>query len=352
MSHTPIQIGLLGLGTVGSGVVKMLRQNRLDLLAKTGCSVDVKKILVRDLEKDRRVEVDPALLTQDAWEILHDPDVQVVVEVIGGEAEAKDYVLAALRQGKHVITANKDLIAVHHRELKRVADEHGSLLLYEAAVAGAVPIVRTLKQSFAADRIREVKGIVNGTTNFILSKMTGEGVSYAEALEEAQELGYAEADPHADVSGLDAARKMAILASLAFGKPVSLADVDVTGIAEVTQEDVEAAKARGEVLKLIGRAHEARDGHLEVTVAPTALPAAHPLSQVGDCYNAVYVYGEALGEAMFYGRGAGEMPTASAVVGDLYQVLCEIAPPVEKVAWGVPVQPPVAETAKSLEMRV
>lgn len=338
MTRTTVKIGLLGLGTVGSGVVKMLRQNRLDLLAKTGCSVEVKKILVRDLEKERRVTVDPALLTQNARDLLHDPEIQLIVEVIGGESDAKDFILEALRRGKHVITANKDLIAVHHRELKQTADENGALLLYEAAVAGAIPIVRTLKQSFAADRIREVMGIVNGTTNFILSKMTAEGVSYQAALREAQELGYAEADPHADVSGLDAARKMAILASLAFGKPVSLADVDLQGISHLTPADIEAAAARGEVLKLIGRARE-DNGQLQVTVTPTSLPAGHPLAQVGDSYNAVYVYGEALGEAMFYGRGAGEMPTASAVVGDLYHVLCTAYPQPEPLPSGNAIHP-------------
>lgn len=321
MNHQVVKIGLLGLGTVGSGVVKFLRQQAEELARKSGYKVEIKKILVRDLLKKRRVDVPRELLTQNVWEIVQDPEIQIVIEVMGGERETKDYVQAALEIGKHVITANKDLIALHSPELYRVAESNGCELLYEAAVAGAIPIVRVMKQSFAADRIHEVMGIVNGTTNFILSKMAGEGVAYEDALREAQELGYAEANPFADVSGLDAARKMAILGSIAFDRPIALSDVQVSGIADVTQADVLRAREQQAVIKLIGRARREESGPITVEVKPMLLPASHPLAGVSDCFNAVYVYGEALGEAMFYGRGAGEFPTASAVVGDLLAVL-------------------------------
>jgi homoserine dehydrogenase len=320
MERRVVKVGLLGLGTVGSGVVKMLRHNQEELGQKSGYDVEIQRILVRDLNKTRAVDVDRNLLTRDVRDILEDPEVRIVIEVMGGEEQTKDIVLAALRAGKHVITANKDLVALHGAELHSAADANNVELLYEAAVAGAIPIVRVLKHSFAGDNVREVMGIVNGTTNYILTKMTAEGAAYEDALAEAQALGYAEADPHADVSGLDAARKMAILASISFRQAVPLANVDLTGIEQVTKQDVEDAKASGEVIKLIGRARREGDS-IAVSVSPMRLPEEHPLAKVGDCFNAVYVYADALGEAMLYGRGAGEMPTASAVVGDLLAVL-------------------------------
>lgn len=318
-SHV-VKVGLLGLGTVGSGVVKMLRENRRELLHKSGCELEIAKILVRDLDKPRGVAVDRQLLTRDVREILDDPEVRIVIEVMGGEDETCEIVLDALQAGKHVITANKDLLALHGAQLHQAADASGVELLYEAAVAGAIPIVRVLKHSFAGDNVREVLGIVNGTTNYILSKMSAEGAAYEEALREAQALGYAEANPHADVSGLDAARKMAILASISFRCPVPLTAVSRIGIENVTTKDMEQARAQGQVIKLIGHAKRVGDA-IEVSVAPKRLPAEHPLAKVNDCFNAVYVYADALGEAMLYGRGAGEMPTASAVVGDLLAVL-------------------------------
>jgi homoserine dehydrogenase len=315
-----IGIGLLGLGTVGSGVVRLLGDVQERLLAKTGWRAEIKRILVRDPQKERRVQVSPALLTTSAQEVLEDPEVHVVVEVIGGVCEAREYVLRALQSGRHVITANKDLIAEYGEELQEVARRHGTLLFYEAAVAGAIPIIRTLKQSFSLVSLQEVLGIVNGTTNFILTKMAAERVSFAEALQEAQRLGYAEADPHADVSGLDAARKMSILASLAFDRVFTPADVRVEGITHLTQEDLERAAAEDQVIKLVGRAVRNGD-RVEISVAPTPLPRSHPLAQVSGCYNAVYVYGDAFGETMYYGPGAGSLPTASAVIGDLFTLL-------------------------------
>ncbi|MCX7570875.1 homoserine dehydrogenase [Tumebacillus sp. DT12] len=318
--HPVVKIGLLGLGTVGSGVVKMLENHPEALLERSGNDVEITKILVRDLDKQRAVDVPRERLTQNVAEIIQDPEIDIIIEVMGGEEETKQIVLAALEQGKHVVTANKDLIALHGAELSRIAEENGVELHYEAAVAGAIPILRALRQSMAADQIVEVMGIVNGTTNYILSKMTGEGASYDEVLAEAQMLGYAEADPYADVSGLDAARKMAILASIAFHRPVALADVAIQGIEKITQEKIAAARAQGGVIKLIGRAQRVGADVL-VSVGPMVLSNDHPLALVNDSYNAVHVRGEALGEAMFYGRGAGMMPTASAVVGDLLAVL-------------------------------
>lgn len=320
MGCKKVNIGLLGLGTVGSSVVQVIKQNRCDLIEKSGYEVDVKKVLVRDLQKKRAVDVEAHLLTQSAYEVLHDPEISIIVEVMGGVHEAREFVLEALQAGKHVITANKDLLALHGQELYHVAVEHGRELFFEAAVAGAIPIVRTLQQSLAAERISEVLGIVNGTTNYILTKMTDENVSFQETLQEAQALGYSEADPHSDVSGMDAARKMAILASIAFSHPVSLADVRVQGITHLSQADVQQAKEQGSVIKLVGRAKRVGET-IEVSVEPTLLAETHPLAKVSGCYNAVYVYGEAFGETMFYGPGAGGLPTASAVVGDLLAVL-------------------------------
>lgn len=313
-------IGLLGLGTVGSGVVQMLADASERLERLSGAQAEIKRILVRDRAKERQVVVPPHLLTQEMRDILEDPEIHVVIEVMGGLERTHEYVRQSLAHGKHVITANKDLIAVHGAELQALAAHHGVALSYEAAVGGAVPIIRALQQSFAGDEIEEIMGIVNGTTNYILSKMTAEEAPYEEVLAEAQRLGYAEADPHADVSGLDAARKMAILATLAFGEPVALSDVAVQGIEEVTHADILLANGNKQVIKLIGRARRTADG-LEVSVAPTALPATHPLAGVHDVFNAVYVYGKACGEAMFYGRGAGMMPTASAVIADLLAIL-------------------------------
>lgn len=299
--HNVVKVGLLGLGTVGSGVVKMLENHPGALLERSGNDVEISKILVRDLDKQRSVDVPRERLTQHVAEIIQDPEIDIIIEVMGGEEETKQIVLAALEQGKHIVTANKDLIALHGAELSRIAEENGVELHYEAAVAGAIPILRMMRQSLAADHIEEVMGIVNGTTNYILSKMTGEGASYAEVLAEAQALGYAESDPHADVSGLDAARKMAILASIAFHRPVSLCDVAVQGIEEITQEKIAAAREQGGVIKLIGKAVRVGEG-VQVSVEPTVLLNNHPLAQVNDSFNAVHVRGEALGEAMFYGR--------------------------------------------------
>jgi homoserine dehydrogenase len=315
-----ISIGLLGLGTVGSGVVKIIENHQDKLIHQVGCPVVIKKILVQEVHKLRSIEVDANLLTSNADEIIFDKDIDVIIEVMGGIVETKDYLLSALRQGKHVVTANKDLMALHGSELLTVAAEHGCDLFYEASVAGGIPILRSLVDGLASDRITQLMGIVNGTTNYILTKMSDEGRSYDEVLKEAQELGFAEADPTSDVEGLDAARKMTILATLGFSMHIDLEDVSVEGISKVTDEDLWYGKQLGYTMKLIGYAH--REGEkVEVSVAPTFLSNNHPLASVQNEYNAVYVYGEAVGETMFYGPGAGSLPTATAIVSDLVAVI-------------------------------
>ena len=315
-----ITIGLLGLGTVGCGVVKIIKKNQDKLIHQVGCPVVIKKVLVQDLHRKRPVDIDAKILTSNADEILFDDEIDVVIEVMGGVQDTKDYLITALRQGKHVVTANKDLMALHGSELLTVASEHGCDLFYEASVAGGIPILRGLVDGLASDRIKQLMGIVNGTTNYILTKMSDEGRSYEEVLKEAQELGFAEADPTSDVEGLDAARKMTILATLGFSMHIDLEDVQVSGISKVTDEDLRYGKQLGYTMKLIGYAH--REGEkVEVSVAPTFLSNNHPLASVQNEYNAVYVYGESVGETMFYGPGAGSLPTATAIVSDLVAVI-------------------------------
>ncbi|KQL21082.1 homoserine dehydrogenase [Cytobacillus solani] len=315
-----ISIGLLGLGTVGSGVVKIIENHQDKLIHQVGCPVKVKKILVKDLNKERAVQVEQARLTTNPDEVLNDPEIDVIIEVMGGIDETKKYLKQALLNRKNIVTANKDLMALHGAELLTIASENGCDLFYEASVAGGIPILRSLVDGLASDRITKMMGIVNGTTNFILTKMAKFGSAYEEALKEAQELGYAEADPTADVEGLDAARKMAILSTLGFSMKIDLDDVKVKGITGITENDLEYAKQLGYTMKLIGIAH--REGEkVEISVQPTLLVESHPLASVQDEFNAVYVYGEAVGETMFYGPGAGSLPTATAVVSDLVGVM-------------------------------
>lgn len=313
-----IKIGLLGLGTVGTGVYKLIRR-RSDVMESTiGAELEIKKILVHNKNK-KREGVDESLLTDDWQDILSDEEIGIVVEVIGGIEPAKTMILEALRAGKNVVSANKDLIAEYGRELLDAAQECGRDFLFEAAVAGGIPIIRPLKQCLAANEISDVLGIVNGTTNYILTKMMEEGMEFGEALKEAQELGYAEADPTADVEGLDAGRKVAIMASLAFHSRVVFSDVYTEGITTITAADIAYAKEFDSVIKLLGVARSTKDG-IEAGVYPVMLPQDHPLASVRESFNAVFIHGDAVDDAMFYGRGAGEMPTASAVAGDVIDV--------------------------------
>ncbi|MZP28132.1 homoserine dehydrogenase [Heliobacterium undosum] len=315
----PIMVGLLGLGTVGGGTLRILQNRVEDIAQRLGRPVQVKKVLVRNLQKPRPVVVDPALLTDNPADILEDPEISIVVELMGGIHPALDYIKSALKAGKNVVTANKDLMAVHGRELFELADAKELDLEFEASVAGGIPIIRPLKVCLTANRIEELKGIINGTTNFILTKMTQEGSDFGEVLKEAQALGYAEADPTADVEGLDAARKLAILASIAFNSRITLNDVYVEGITKVTARDIQYARQMGYTIKLLGIAKEI-EGKVEARVHPAMIPDCHPLAAVNDAFNAIFVKGDAVGETMFYGRGAGDMPTGSAVVGDIIDV--------------------------------
>lgn len=316
--YREIKAALLGAGTVGGGVYKLVERRAAEMPDKAGAELKITKVLVKNLQKKR--EGIPSEVLTDDWEgIIHDPEISIVIELMGGVEPARTYILQALEAGKNVVTANKDLLAEHGQELMEAAERNHCDLCFEAAVGGGIPIIRPLKECLAGNEITEVMGIVNGTTNYILTKMTQEGWDFDDALKEAQRLGFAEADPTADVEGLDAGRKMAILASIAFHSRVTFKDVDVKGITKITAKDIQYAKEFGYTLKLLGVARN-EEGKMEVGVSPMMIPSTHPLANVNDSFNAVFVHGDAVDDAMFQGRGAGEFPTASAVVGDLISV--------------------------------
>lgn len=316
----PVKVGLLGLGTVGTGVVRIVEGHQNDLLYQSGSPIEIVKVLVKDSSKARSIAIHADKITEDPRDVIENPEIDVIVEVMGGIELSKELILAALERGKHVVTANKDLMALHGPEILAKAAEKGCDVFYEASVAGGIPIIRTLVEGFSSDRITKIMGIVNGTTNYILTKMSQEGAAYGEVLKEAQQLGYAEADPTSDVEGFDAARKMTILATLGFRANVALSDVTVKGISKVSKEDIAYGKRLGYEVKLLGIA-ERQDEHISISVQPTMVKQSHPLASVNGVFNAVYVYGEAVGETMFYGPGAGEMPTATSVVADLVAVV-------------------------------
>ncbi|HTJ37345.1 MAG TPA: homoserine dehydrogenase [Dactylosporangium sp.] len=314
-----MKVALLGCGTVGSEVVRLLHEQEDDLTARIGAPLELVGVAVRRLGKARDLPVDKSIFTTDALGLIKREDVDVVVEVVGGIEPARTWLLEALHAGKSVVTANKALLGEDGATLHKAAADCGADLYYEASVAGAIPLLRPLRDSLHGDRITRVTGIVNGTTNFILSSMDATGAGFAEALEEATALGYAEADPTADVEGFDAAAKAAILASMAFHSRVTSADVYREGITEVTAADVASAKAMGCTIKLLCIASKTR-GAVSVRVHPAMIPRTHPLAGVSDAFNAVFVEAEAAGQLMFYGRGAGGAPTASAVLGDVVAV--------------------------------
>lgn len=317
-TSTPsLTVGLLGCGTVGNGVVRLLREHAQEITARAGARLEIGPVAVRDVTGSR--EATGLQLTDDPWKVVQDPDVDIVVEVMGGIEPTRSLIAGALESGKSVVTANKELIAALGVELFEIAQEKGARLEYEAAVAGGIPIIKPLRESLAGDRIRKVMGILNGTTNYILTRMSEDGSSFADALGEAQRLGYAEGDPTADVEGYDAASKAAILAAIAFDAKVVAGDVYREGISEVSASDIAFASRMGYVIKLLAIA-EAHDEDIGVRVHPALVPHDHPLASVRDSFNAVFVEGEAVGELMFYGRGAGSSPTASAVVGDIVTV--------------------------------
>ncbi|HEX5267709.1 MAG TPA: homoserine dehydrogenase [Acidimicrobiales bacterium] len=313
----PVRVGLLGCGNVGGALVQILESDAEVITARTGLRLEVTRVAVRNLAKERQVELPDGVLTHDAAAVATAPEVDVVVEVIGGIEPARSLILAALKSGKPVVTANKELMANVGAELAQVAAANNVDLLYEASVGGGIPLIRPLRESLAGERVRRLMGIVNGTTNYILTRMTEEATTYAEALAEAQSLGYAERDPTADVEGYDAGAKAAILATIAFGVEVVAGDVYREGISGVTAHDIGVADRLGYVVKLLAMADQDDAGAVAVRVHPAMLPQAHPLAAVRGSFNAVFVEGEAVGELMFYGRGAGGAPSASAVLGDL-----------------------------------
>lgn len=319
--HT-IKIALLGAGTVGSGVIQALSINADIIAGRSGAYIEIKKILVRDAKK-QRPEVNGILLTDNFDEILDDEEISIVVEVMGGLSPARDYMLRSMAAGKHVVTANKDVIAQHLSELYTAANENTVDFLYEASVGGGIPIIKPLKECLTANKISEIMGVINGTTNYMLTKMTEKHISYDAVLRRAQEKGYAEANPTADVDGLDAARKAAILASLAFDTVIEFEDVSVEGISHITEDDIEYGLNLGYVIKLLAVGRNTDDG-IDVRVHPVFLPKTHPLASVNGVFNAVFVRGDVIGDAMFYGRGAGALPTASAVVADIIEVVRDI----------------------------
>jgi len=318
-ARDPLRIALLGCGVVGSQVARLLGEQAGDLSARAGGPLEIAGIAVRRPELDRIGGVDESLLTTDAAALVTRPDVDLVVELIGGIEPARSLLLAALESGKSVVTANKALLASDGAALHRAASANGADLYYEAAVAGAIPLLRALRESLAGDAVRRVLGIVNGTTNFILDRMDSLGSDFGTALAQAQRLGFAEADPTADVQGHDAAAKAAILAGLAFHTQITSADVYTEGIAAVTADDIASARALGFVIKLLAIC-ERCDGGVSVRVHPAMIPRVHPLAAVHEAYNAVFVEAEAAGRLMFYGAGAGGQPTASAVLGDIVAV--------------------------------
>ncbi len=316
---TRIVVGLIGCGTVGSGVFRILTEKKDLISRRLGCSLEISRVAVRDLSDPIYVEVPPSMLTTDALQVIRDPDVDIVVEVMGGIEPARTFIMDAIDRGKHVVCANKELVSTHGKEILEAAEKKGVDFAFEASVGGAIPIIMPLKYSLAGNTIREILGIVNGTTNYILTRMSEAGVGFREALQQAQQRGYAEPDPTNDVEGKDAAAKLAILASIAFNSRVTLEDVYTEGITHITEADIQFAAELGYAIKLLAIAKDEEDG-ISVRVHPTMIPFHHPLASVREENNAIFVTGDAAGELMFYGKGAGSLPAASAVVGDVISI--------------------------------
>jgi homoserine dehydrogenase len=315
-----VRIALLGLGNVGKGVWKILNTNKEAIMKRAGYDIEIAKILVRDKNKYRDIEVPQEVVTTDAEDIFNDDSIKIIVEVMGGLEPAKDYILRAIKNKKHVVTANKLLIATDGKEIFEAAEKNEVIVNFEASVAGGIPVIHGINESLTANKIEEVIGIINGTTNYILTKMTLEGMDFEDALKEAQEKGYAEADPTSDIESYDAAYKLAILTTLAFETNVDVNNIYREGITRITSKDIEYAKELGYVIKLLAIVKEV-DEKLELRVHPTMIPSIHPLANVNDSFNAIFIKGNAVGDLMLYGRGAGELPTGSAVVGDIISVL-------------------------------
>lgn len=318
-----IALGLIGFGTIGTGVVRLLQENGELLRERVGAEIHLKKIADIDIVKSRGVTVDPGLLTKDAADILNDPDIQVVIELMGGYEPARTFILDAMRRKKHVVTANKALLATHGDEIFQAALREGVNIGFEASVGGTIPVIKTIKESLIANRIRSIYAILNGTSNFILSKMTDEGQSFVHVLREAQQLGFAEADPTYDIEGIDAAHKLAILLSLSYGKKVRLEEFYREGITRISDQDIAFARELGYRIKLLAIAIS-REGQIEARLHPTMIPFDHLLANVNSNFNAFHIIGDAADSVFLYGQGSGMMPTASAVLSDIVDIARDI----------------------------
>jgi homoserine dehydrogenase len=314
-----ISLGLIGFGTIGTGVVKLLQESIELIRKRLGANIILKKIADLDITTPRQVTVENSLITIDANDILDDHEISIVIELIGGYEPARSFILEAIRRKKHVVTANKALLATYGNEIFKAAEENGIDIGFEASVGGTIPIIKTLKESLVANRIKSIFGIINGTSNYILSKMTDEGKSFESVLKEAQKLGFAEADPTFDIDGVDTAHKLAIILSLAYGKRVKLEDIHREGITGISQRDIEFARELGYRIKLLAIATQ-REDYIEARIHPTMIPLNHLLANVNGNFNAFHVVGDAAGSVFLYGQGAGMMPTASAVVGDIVDI--------------------------------
>jgi homoserine dehydrogenase len=315
----PISVGLLGIGTVGGGTYSVLLRNQEEITRRAGRGIVIRMVADKDLARARQIVGDAVETTDDATRVINHPDIDIVVELIGGTRAAKDLILAAIAQGKHVVTANKALLATHGNEIFRAAHKKGVMVAFEAAVAGGVPIIKALREGLTANRIEWIAGIINGTSNFILSEMRDKGSGFGEVLAQAQRLGYAEADPTFDIEGIDAAHKLTIMASIAFGIPMQFDKAYTEGISRLTREDIRYAEELGYRIKLLGITRRAPDG-IELRVHPTLIPARRLIANVEGVMNAILVKGDAVGPTLYYGAGAGAEPTASAVVADLVDV--------------------------------
>lgn len=315
-----IKIGLLGLGNIGTGTYKTLEMNKAEIEKAVGSNVEIVKILEKNVDLDRGIDVPKEKFTQEPDDIFKDPEIDIVIELLGGIEPASSFMLAAMENGKSVVSANKAAIAANYQKLIETAKANNVIFKYEASVGGGIPILGTLTGPLCANKFEEVMGIVNGTTNYILTKMTVEGLDYAEVLKDAQAKGFAEADPTADVEGIDAANKLTILMALMFDKYVAPQDIPTTGISKITKDDIEAARAEGCTIKLIAHAKKLENGEVEYKVAPMRLDNSHPLASINNEFNAVFVTGNAVDDVMFYGKGAGPLPTGSAVLGDVIEI--------------------------------
>ncbi len=314
-----LKVGIIGFGTVGTGTAKILLSQRELIKKRTGIDIILKKVADRDIERKREITLPEGVLIPDAWEIIKDPDIDVVVELVGGIHPAKDFIMEALKNGKHVVTANKALLAEEGNEIFSLAKEKGLQLGFEASVGGGIPIIKVMREGLVANKMLAIYGIINGTTNYILTKMTDEGIDFQDALREAQNLGYAEADPTLDIEGIDSAHKITILASLAYGIPLSFTKIYCEGITKITAQDIAFAKEFGYKIKLLAIT-KILNGEIEIRVHPTMVPENYLIAKVDGVFNAIYVEGDSVGATLYYGRGAGSMPTGSAVVSDIVDI--------------------------------